>query len=161
MQVLPLQTEMKNPEKFNSPLGVLNIGNVIVTVLLLVMGFVGYLKYGEEVEGSLTLNLPQDNVWVVAHYEFHFTLNSLLIIFFWNSIVIPSKYSFLAIICAVTDIHKYSRLDKPLQIYWNSKIELTCIINYNIDVKNVRTVHFTIEVLMIFKLKFWVLSKNA
>lgn len=82
MQVLPLQTEMKNPEKFNSPLGVLNIGNVIVTVLLLVMGFVGYLKYGEEVEGSLTLNLPQDNVWVVAHYEFHFTLNSPLIIFF-------------------------------------------------------------------------------
>lgn len=161
MQVLPLQTEMKTPEKFNSPLGVLNIGNMIVTVLLLVMGFVGYLKYGEEVEGSLTLNLPQDNVWVVAHYEFHFTLNSLLIIFFLNSIVIASKYSFLAIICAVTDINKYSRLDKPLKIYWNSNIELTHIINYNIDVKNVRTVHFIIEVLMIFKLKFRVLSKNA
>ncbi|XP_046684040.1 proton-coupled amino acid transporter-like protein CG1139 isoform X2 [Homalodisca vitripennis] len=58
--VLPLQTEMKNPEKFNSPLGVLNVGNIIVTMLMLIVGFIGYLKYGEHVEGSLTLNLPQD-----------------------------------------------------------------------------------------------------
>jgi proton-coupled amino acid transporter len=59
--VLPLQTEMKYPDKFNSPFGVLNVGNVIVTLLLLIVGFIGYLKYGEEVEGSLTLNLPYDN----------------------------------------------------------------------------------------------------
>lgn len=49
---------MKQPEKFNAPLGVLNVGNLIVTFLLLIVGFVGYLKYGEDVEGSLTLNLP-------------------------------------------------------------------------------------------------------
>jgi hypothetical protein len=28
------------------------------------MGFLGYLKYGDKVEGSLTLNLPQEDMWV-------------------------------------------------------------------------------------------------
>uniref|UniRef100_A0A1B6IWY6 Amino acid transporter transmembrane domain-containing protein n=1 Tax=Homalodisca liturata TaxID=320908 RepID=A0A1B6IWY6_9HEMI len=60
--VLPLQTEMKNPEKFSTPLGVLNVGNLIVTILLLSIGFIGYLKYGEAVEGSLTLNLPYESI---------------------------------------------------------------------------------------------------
>ncbi|KAG8292357.1 hypothetical protein J6590_042593 [Homalodisca vitripennis] len=60
--VLPLQSEMKNPEKFSTPLGVLNVGNLIVTVLLLSTGFIGYLKYGEAVEGSLTLNLPYESI---------------------------------------------------------------------------------------------------
>uniref|UniRef100_A0A1B6DX41 Amino acid transporter transmembrane domain-containing protein n=1 Tax=Clastoptera arizonana TaxID=38151 RepID=A0A1B6DX41_9HEMI len=59
--VLPLQREMKNPQKFKSPLGVLNLGMIIVTVTLLTTGIVGYLKYGDNVEGSLTLNLPSDD----------------------------------------------------------------------------------------------------
>lgn len=62
LQVLPLQTEMRKPEQFDSPLGVLNVGNLIVTLLLLIVGFIGYLKYGEDVEGSLTLNLPEEYV---------------------------------------------------------------------------------------------------
>lgn len=59
--MLLLQTEMENPEKFDSPLGVLNVGNIIVTVLQIIVGFIGYLKYGEDVKGSLTLNLPFDS----------------------------------------------------------------------------------------------------
>jgi proton-coupled amino acid transporter len=50
---------MKKPEQFNKPFGVLNVGMGIVTCLLLVMGFLGYLKFGDAVEGSLTLNLPR------------------------------------------------------------------------------------------------------
>lgn len=53
---------MKKPGQFTKPFGVLNVGMTIVTSLVLVMGFLGYLKYGDEVEGSLTLNLPQDDV---------------------------------------------------------------------------------------------------
>jgi proton-coupled amino acid transporter len=53
---------MKKPEQFTKPFGVLNIGMLIVTSLLLVMGFLGYLKYGDEVQGSLTLNLPEGEV---------------------------------------------------------------------------------------------------
>jgi proton-coupled amino acid transporter len=53
---------MKKQEQFTKPFGVLNIGMTIVTSLLLVMGFIGYLRYGDEVEGSLTLNLPPGDV---------------------------------------------------------------------------------------------------
>jgi hypothetical protein len=27
------------------------------------LGFLGYLKYGETTEGSITLNLPVDEMW--------------------------------------------------------------------------------------------------
>jgi proton-coupled amino acid transporter len=53
---------MKKPEQFTKRLGVLNVGMAIVTSLILVMGFIGYLKYGDRVEGSLTLNLPQEDM---------------------------------------------------------------------------------------------------
>jgi proton-coupled amino acid transporter len=60
--VIPLQSEMKKPEQFIKTFGVLNIGMTIVTSLILVMGFLGYLKYGDEVKGSLTLNLPEEEM---------------------------------------------------------------------------------------------------
>lgn len=50
---------MKEPKKFSTTFGVLNVGMVIVTCLLTAVGFLGYLKWGEEVEGSLTLNFPE------------------------------------------------------------------------------------------------------
>jgi len=53
---------MKKPEQFTRRFGVLNVGMAIVSSLLIVMGFIGYLKYGDEVQGSLTLNLPQDDM---------------------------------------------------------------------------------------------------
>lgn len=56
--VLPLQSAMKEPKDFNKPAGVLNVGMVIVTTLFLVIGFFGYLKYGEEIQSSISLNLP-------------------------------------------------------------------------------------------------------
>ncbi|XP_054275460.1 proton-coupled amino acid transporter-like protein CG1139 [Macrosteles quadrilineatus] len=61
--VLPLQSEMKKPDKFGGWFGVLNVGMSLVGCVLLWMGFVGYLKYGEDVEGSLTLNLPPASVF--------------------------------------------------------------------------------------------------
>jgi proton-coupled amino acid transporter len=53
---------MKKPEQFTRHFGVLNVGMAIVTSLILVMGFIGYLKYGDKVAGSLTLNLPQGDM---------------------------------------------------------------------------------------------------
>jgi proton-coupled amino acid transporter len=53
---------MRQPDKFTKPLGVLNIGMTVVTCLLVTVGFLGYLKYGDGVEGSLTLNLPQEDM---------------------------------------------------------------------------------------------------
>lgn len=56
--VLSLENDMKNPTHFIRCPGVLHIGMGCVTVLYIVIGFCGYLKYGEKTEGSITLNLP-------------------------------------------------------------------------------------------------------
>lgn len=56
--VLPLENNMKTPEAFGGKTGVLNTGMVIVACLYTAVGFFGYLKYGDAVQGSITLNLP-------------------------------------------------------------------------------------------------------
>ncbi len=53
---------MRSPRHFGGTFGVLNIGMAIVTCLQLLMGFFGYLKYGDAIQGSVTLNLPQDEM---------------------------------------------------------------------------------------------------
>ncbi|CAH1647912.1 unnamed protein product [Spodoptera littoralis] len=60
--VLPLKNEMRNPEKFQKPLGVLNVGMVVVGSIFITVGFLGYLKWGDDVLGSLTLNLQPGRV---------------------------------------------------------------------------------------------------
>lgn len=55
---MPLENEMKKPRAFIKPAGVLNIGMGINVVLYIAMGFFGYLKYGENSQGTITLNLP-------------------------------------------------------------------------------------------------------
>lgn len=58
--VLPLKNSMKNPSSFAKPFGVLNVGVAMQTTLFITLGILGYWKYGPEVKGSLTLNLPDD-----------------------------------------------------------------------------------------------------
>ena len=60
--VLPLKNSMKNPQQFGKSAGVLNVGMVLVTICYLVIGEIGYWQYGEETEGSLTVNLPTQYV---------------------------------------------------------------------------------------------------
>ena len=56
--VLPLENQMKTPRDMRGWNGVLNTSMTIVTCLYIAVGFFGYLKYGEDVLGSITLNLP-------------------------------------------------------------------------------------------------------
>lgn len=51
---------MKNPEQFTSMFGVLNVSHVPIVTLYITVGMLGYIKYGEEALGSVTLNLPND-----------------------------------------------------------------------------------------------------
>lgn len=55
---------MSNPDDFMGYNGVLNTAMIIVTCGYLAVGFFGYLKYGDEVHGSITLNLPPGDKYV-------------------------------------------------------------------------------------------------
>lgn len=56
---------MKKPSNFSRPVGVLNVGMIFVTTLFITFGFFGFLKWGDDVAGSLTLNLPQQQMCVI------------------------------------------------------------------------------------------------
>lgn len=59
---MPLENEMKKPRLFGSPCGVLHVGMASIISLYVGMGFFGYLRYGDKVEGSITLNLESTEV---------------------------------------------------------------------------------------------------
>lgn len=54
---MPLENSMKTPKHFIGICGVLNQGMSGVTLVYILLGFLGYVKYGSEAEGSITLNL--------------------------------------------------------------------------------------------------------
>lgn len=52
---------MIHPENFGGVFGVLAISFMIAGCLYAFVGLVGYVKYGEEVKATITLDLPQDS----------------------------------------------------------------------------------------------------
>lgn len=60
--VMSLENNMKTPSHFLGCPGVLNFGMGFVVSLYALVGFSGYLKYGDTTEGSITLNLPSEEM---------------------------------------------------------------------------------------------------
>lgn len=61
--IIALENNMKQPKSFGGTAGVLNIGMLCITVMYAVMGVLGYQRYGDTIQGSITLNIPsQDNL---------------------------------------------------------------------------------------------------
>jgi solute carrier family 36 (proton-coupled amino acid transporter) len=52
---------MKKPASFGGYTGVFNRAMFVIISLYVSVGACGYLKYGSEVEGSITINLPKQN----------------------------------------------------------------------------------------------------
>ncbi len=53
---------MKYPRDMLTFNGVLNTSMCLVTLLYVGFGFFGYLKYGENIKSSITLNLPPSDM---------------------------------------------------------------------------------------------------
>ncbi|KAK6038858.1 transmembrane amino acid transporter protein [Cooperia oncophora] len=56
-EVLPLENKMKHPKDMDGFNGVLSTGVSLVTLIYAACGFYGYITYGDQVQGSVTLNL--------------------------------------------------------------------------------------------------------
>lgn len=57
--VMPVENDMKKPQHFLGCPGVLNTAMITVIVLYGVIGFFGFLRYGDAIQGSVTMNLPE------------------------------------------------------------------------------------------------------
>lgn len=60
--VMPLENQMKTPQNFVGICGVLNQGMSGVTLVYILLGFLGFLRYGDLTQGSITLNLPTEEI---------------------------------------------------------------------------------------------------
>lgn len=67
---MPLYNNMKSPSSFLGCPGVLNIGMTCVVLMYAGIGFLGYLKYGNETEPFITLNLPVTEKYVCKPLNF-------------------------------------------------------------------------------------------
>ncbi|KAJ8727096.1 hypothetical protein PYW08_015493 [Mythimna loreyi] len=79
--VLPVENTMAQPKHFLGCPGVLNITMAVVVLLYMFMGFLGYVRYGDDAKGSITLNLDTDKplavtakVFIVFAIFFTYTL---------------------------------------------------------------------------------------
>lgn len=63
---MPLENEMKSPKFFMRPCGVLNVSMGIIVAMYAGLGFFGYIHYGKDIEGSITLNLPKENLGIAV-----------------------------------------------------------------------------------------------
>ncbi|KOX68585.1 Proton-coupled amino acid transporter 1 [Melipona quadrifasciata] len=60
--IIALENNMKTPQYFGGYCGVLNIGMTVIVALYILIGFFGYIKYGAKAGGSVTFNLPSEEV---------------------------------------------------------------------------------------------------
>ncbi|XP_065206439.1 proton-coupled amino acid transporter-like protein pathetic isoform X1 [Planococcus citri] len=60
--IMPLENNMATPRHFLGKCGVMNKGMSFVTIVYMLLGFVGYLKYGNSVCSVITLNLPEHEI---------------------------------------------------------------------------------------------------
>lgn len=61
-QFVSVENNMKYPQDFLGYCGVLNIAMVTIVIPYIVVGFMGYWKYGDGTKSSITLNLPSNEL---------------------------------------------------------------------------------------------------
>jgi amino acid permease len=74
--VLPIYNQLKKREQFGSYFGIANVAFFIILMLYILVGFLGFLKYGPDVKDSITLNLPAEPLYDAVRAMF--TLSILM-----------------------------------------------------------------------------------
>ncbi|XP_073974096.1 proton-coupled amino acid transporter-like protein acs isoform X2 [Rhodnius prolixus] len=64
--IIALENNMLTPRSFGGYCGVLNKGMTVIVILYVFVGFFGYIRYGPDCLGSITLNLPQEDILAQA-----------------------------------------------------------------------------------------------
>lgn len=73
--VMPVENSMKKPQQLLNYPWALNWTYLIVVILHGVIGLFGYIRYGDEAEATITLNLPKDSLYVISTFHHHNDLN--------------------------------------------------------------------------------------
>lgn len=58
--VMPLENSMSKPQQFLGFPSVLLIEMTTITIIYFITGIFGFIRFGDEIKGSITLNLPSD-----------------------------------------------------------------------------------------------------
>ena len=61
--ILPMENRMSDPVTMTSRFGVINISITLVTIVYVALAFFGYLRFGDNAQGSITLNLPNEPLY--------------------------------------------------------------------------------------------------
>ena len=68
--ILPLENQMREPKKMVENFGTINISMSLCACMYVLMGFFGYWHWMDvEIEGSITLNLPQEDWYVFVSLD--------------------------------------------------------------------------------------------
>ena len=52
------------------PFGVLNIGEAMIMVFYICIGFLGYMRYGKDTDGSITSSLPNEPLYEAVQLSY-------------------------------------------------------------------------------------------
>lgn len=116
--IMPLENEMKSPKNFVGPTGVLNKAMCLIVSLYIGLGLTGYLRYGEATRSSITLNLPDHELyesWIEMDFSQFCQINFC---FFSNR---PSQILKAMISCGVFFTHAVACY-VAIDLAWNEYV---------------------------------------
>ncbi|CAN0449140.1 unnamed protein product [Rangifer tarandus platyrhynchus] len=115
--VLPLENKMKDARRF--PV-ILSLGMSIITALYISVGTLGYLRFGDDVKASITLNLP--NCWLYQSVKILYIIGILCT--YALQFYVPAE-----IIIPFATSHVSKRWALPLDLFIRlAMVSLTCVL---------------------------------